>query len=122
TNETDCQRISPLLRCWRCTIHCSRSAASAHLSRSEVHMRARDRLAQNLAESRQRREQEERQRRNQVIAEFGADPQAMADEILRYRHGLKQLADAVDLMQRGVPFFAIVGSGALWKPKSEESG
>src|SRR5262249_38569153 len=31
TNETDCHLISPLCRYWRCTIHWSRSAASAHL-------------------------------------------------------------------------------------------
>src|SRR6516165_9573596 len=31
TNETDFQSIWPLRMAWRCTIHCSLSAASAHL-------------------------------------------------------------------------------------------
>jgi hypothetical protein len=43
----------------------------------------------------------------------------MAEEILRYRHGVAQLAGAVDLMQRGAPFFAILRPGPLWKPKSD---
>jgi hypothetical protein len=82
-------------------------------------MRQSDRWAQHLAASGQKRRQEEQRRRDQVLAEFGGNPQAMADEILRYRHGLVQLAGAVDLMQRGAPFFAILRPGPLWKPNSD---
>jgi hypothetical protein len=81
-------------------------------------MRARDRLAQNLTELRCRRERDEQRNRDQIVAEFGGNPQAMVDEILRYRRGLVQLVDAVDLMQRGAPFFAILRPG-LWKPNSD---
>jgi hypothetical protein len=74
-------------------------------------MRAHDRVA----ELRSRRERDERWDRDQVIGEFGGDSQAMADEILRLRHGVRQISDAVDLIQRGAPFFGILRPGPYWK-------
>ena len=59
-------------------------------------MRARDRLAQRRVEHKQARDREEAQRRDQVLTEFGGEPQALAEEILRLRHGLAQLADAIE--------------------------
>jgi len=82
-------------------------------------MRARNRLAQNLAELRCRREQDEQRCRDQVIAESGGDLQAMADEILRYRCGLSLLAKGIDWMKSGAPF-AMLPPGPLWKPKPEK--
>jgi hypothetical protein len=38
---------------------------------------------------------------HRVIAEFDGDLHAMAAEILRCRHGLAQIADAIDWMQAG---------------------
>jgi hypothetical protein len=83
-------------------------------------MRARDRLALNLAELRHRREQDEQRDRDQVVAEFGGDPQAMADEILRLRHGMSLLAKGVDWVKSGAPF-AMLPPGPLWKPKPEKA-
>jgi hypothetical protein len=48
---------------------------------------AAQRRAQHFAEF--KREQEEQERRDQVIAEFGGDPQAMAAEILRWCRGIR---------------------------------
>jgi hypothetical protein len=45
-------------------------------------MQARDRLAQNLADLPRRMAQEDRQNQDRVIAEFGGNPRAVADEIL----------------------------------------
>jgi hypothetical protein len=67
-------------------------------------MRARDRLAQDLAECRQRREQGEQCDRDRVIAEFGDDPQRLADEILRHRCVLKHLAQALAWAAQGESF------------------
>jgi len=78
-------------------------------------MRAYDRLAERRAEERER--QQERQR-DQVLAEFGDDSWRMADEILRLRHGLAQLAEAIDWMKKGAPF-GMIRPGPYWKPKSE---
>jgi hypothetical protein len=75
----------------------------------------RDRLEQNLAACRRQREQEEQQRRDQVVAEFGGDLNAMADEILRYRHGLAQVAEAIGWMKSGAPFAMIPPGPAMKK-------
>jgi hypothetical protein len=83
-------------------------------------MRARDQLAQRWAEHKQTRDREGAQRRDQVIAEFGGDPQALAEEILRLRHGLSLLAKGIDWMKKSAPF-AMIPPGPLWKPKSEEA-
>jgi hypothetical protein len=69
-----------------------------------------------IAEIKQEREHEEQERRDAVIAEFGGDLQALADEILRYRHSLALVARTIDWMQRGAPF-GIVNPGPYWKPK-----
>ena len=74
----------------------------------------RDRLAQNLAELRCRREQDEQRDRDQVIAVFGGDHQAMADEILRYRRGLSLLGQGINWMKSGAPF-AMLPPGPHWK-------
>jgi hypothetical protein len=57
-----------------------------------------------LVELRQQREQEEQPDRDQVVAEFGADPQRLADEILRHRGVLKNLAQALAWAAQGEPF------------------
>jgi hypothetical protein len=77
---------------------------------------AAERRAQHFAEHKQQREQKDQARRDQVIAKFNNDPQAMAAEILRCRHGLAQVADAIDWMQAGAPFITM-GPGPHWKPK-----
>jgi hypothetical protein len=83
-------------------------------------MRARDQLAQRWAEHKEARDREEARRRDQVIAEFDGDLRALADEILRLRHGMTQLADAIDWMKKGGPF-VMLSPGPLWKPKPEEA-
>jgi hypothetical protein len=77
-------------------------------------MRASDQAAQNRATYRQQREEQEQRRRDEVVAEFGGSLERMADEILRCRHAVKQLADAVGWMQKGAPF-AVVGPGPHWR-------
>ena len=52
----------------------------------------------------QRREQGEQCDRDRVIAEFGGDPQRLADEILRHRCVLKHLAQALAWAAQGEPF------------------
>jgi len=74
-------------------------------------MRAPDRLA--------RMAEEDRQNQDRILAEFGDDPRAMADEILRLRHGLARLAEAISLMQQGAPF-AMIRPGPYGKPKAEQ--
>jgi hypothetical protein len=83
-------------------------------------MRARDRLAQRLADLPRRMAEEDRQKQDQVLAEFGGDPRAMADESLRLRHGLARLAEAISLMQQGAPF-AMIRPGPYGKPKAEQA-
>jgi hypothetical protein len=63
-----------------------------------MRLTAAERRAQQFVEFKREREQEEQERRAQVIAEFNGDPQAMATEILRCRHGLAQIADAIGWM------------------------
>jgi hypothetical protein len=60
--------------------------------------------AARLVELRQQREQEEHCDRDQVVAEFGADPQRLADEILRHRRVLKHLVQALAWAAQGEPF------------------
>jgi hypothetical protein len=76
-------------------------------------------MAQRRAEHKQARDREEAQRRDRVLAEFGGNPWGMADEILRLRHGLAQLADAIEWMKKGAPF-AMIAPGP-WEPKPEEA-
>src|SRR5262249_61302145 len=82
------------------------SIQSCYAPDSEVLMRARDRLVQALADLPRRMAEEDRQNQDRVIAEFGGDMQAMAAEVLRLRHGLARLAEAIRLIQRGAPLFA----------------
>ena len=60
--------------------------------------------ASRITAHRQQREQAEQQCRDQVVAEFGADPQRLADEILRHRRVLKHLTQAVAWAAQGEPF------------------
>ena len=60
--------------------------------------------ASRIIAHRQQREREEQRDRDQVIAEFGADPQRLADEILRHRRVLKHLAQALAWAAQGEPF------------------
>jgi hypothetical protein len=81
---------------------------------------AAEQRAKRFAEFKREREQEEQQHRDAVIAEFHGDPQAMATEILRTRHGLAQIADAVEWMREGAPFITM-GPGPHWKPAGDDS-
>jgi len=83
-------------------------------------MRARDSLAQRLVDLPRQMAEEDRQNQDRVIVEFGGDPRAMADEILRLRHGLARLAEAISLMQQGAPF-AMIRPGPYGKPKAEQA-
>jgi hypothetical protein len=71
-----------------------------------------------LTEIRQERGQEDQEHRDQVIAEFDGDPNAMADEILRYRHSLALVARAIDWVRRGAPF-GIINPGPHWRPAGQ---
>jgi hypothetical protein len=77
----------------------------------------RPRQAEQFAAFQQQRDQEEQERRDKVVAEFGGDPRMMADEILRYRRSLAQIADGIDWMRAGAPFITM-GPGPYWKPGS----
>jgi hypothetical protein len=50
-----------------------------------------------------------------MIRKFGGDPHALAAEILRYRHSLKQMADAIDWTRQGAPF-GVIPPGPYWGP------
>jgi hypothetical protein len=80
-------------------------------------MRARDSLALRLADLPRRMAEEDRQNQDQVIAEFGGDAAAMADEILCLRRGLKVIADAVGLAQKSAPV-ALIRPGPYWRPRA----
>jgi len=83
--------------------------------------RTAERRAEQWAEHRRQRDEEERQSRVMVITEFDAgDPeatlQALAGEILKYRLALRQLARAVGLADAGAPF-GVFGPGPYWRPR-----
>jgi hypothetical protein len=67
---------------------------------------ASEQRAQHFTEHRRQREHEEQQRRDAVIAEFNGDLQALANEIVHYRHCVRQLADAVEWTKAGHWFIA----------------
>jgi HAMP domain-containing protein len=74
-------------------------------------------LAKRWAESRHRREEEERRQRVMVITEFDAgDPEAtmhaMAGEILEYRRAVGLLAKAIGWTGASAPF-ALIAPGPL---------
>ena len=54
-----------------------------------------------------------------MTVEFGGNPQAMADEILRLRYGLAQLAEA-NWMKLGAPF-VMMPPGPYRKSKPEQA-
>ena len=60
--------------------------------------------------------QQEQRDRDEVVAEFGDDSRAMADEILALRRGLKVIAEAVGLAQQGAPV-ALVRPGPYWRSR-----
>jgi hypothetical protein len=89
---------------------------------------ARKQLAEQWAERRRQRDEEERRQRVMVITEFDAgDPEAtlhaLADEILKDRLALRLLAKAIGWADAGAPFALIApgpltGSGARsWSSK-----
>ena len=73
--------------------------------------------ASRITAHRQQCEQAEQQCRDQVLAEFGGDSRAMADEIVRLRNGLSLLAEAVDWVQKSAPV-ALVRPGPYWRPRA----
>jgi len=82
---------------------------------------ARKQREERWAEYQRQREEEERRRRVTVITEFDASNpeatmQAMADEILRFRYCVRQLADAVELTPAGAEF-GLFRPGPSWRPK-----
>jgi hypothetical protein len=68
---------------------------------------ADERRARHTREYIQKHKLEERQRRDAIIAEFSDDKDRMADEILRYRHCVRQLTDALDWINLGASFIAL---------------
>jgi hypothetical protein len=82
--------------------------------------------AEQWAEQRRQREEEEWQSRVMVITEFDAgDPEAtmhaLADEILRFRLCLRQIADAIELTCAGAEF-GLIRPGPSWRPKRTSEG
>ena len=63
----------------------------------------------------QRRDEENQALVDEVIAEFGGNADAMAQEILYWRSRMRQLVDVVGKIESEEPF-AIIGAGPLWKP------
>ena len=79
---------------------------------------AKKQRAEQWAELRRQREEEDRRQRVMVITEFDArDPEAslhaLADEILRYRRALRLLATAIGWASAGAPFGLFPG-GAIF--------
>jgi hypothetical protein len=62
-----------------------------------------------LAELRQQEERERQRQRDEVRAELGDDPDRLADEILRLRHGVRQSGRRAAWLQDGLPFIAFLG-------------
>ena len=70
---------------------------------------ARKQLAEQWAEHRRQRDEEERRQRVMVVTEFDAGApdatmHALADEILKYRRALQLLAKAIGWADAGAPF------------------
>jgi hypothetical protein len=86
---------------------------------------ARKQQAEQWAEYRRQRDEEERRSRVTVITEFDAgDPEAtmhaLADEILKYRRAVRLLAKAIGWAEAGAPF-GLIGPGPLWRPRADTS-
>jgi hypothetical protein len=87
---------------------------------------ARKQRAEQWAEHRRRRDEEERQCRMTVIAEFDAgSPEAtlhaLAGEILKYRRAVKLLAKAIGWADAGSSF-AVISPGPYWRPRRASDG
>jgi len=87
---------------------------------------ARKQQVEQWTEYRRQREEEDRQQRVMVIAEFDArDPEAtlhaLADEILRFRLCVRQLADAIELTRAGAGF-GLIRPGPYWRPRRTSDG
>jgi hypothetical protein len=87
---------------------------------------ARKQRAEQWAEHRRQRDEDERQSRVMVIKEFDAgDPEAtmhaLADEILKYRRAVRLLAKAIGWTSAGSPF-GLVGPDPLWRPRRTSEG
>jgi hypothetical protein len=87
---------------------------------------AKKQRAEQWAEHRRQREEEDRRQRVTLITEFDAgDPEAtmhaMATEILRYRHCVRQLADAIGWTSIGAPF-GLIRPGPYWRPRRTIDG
>jgi hypothetical protein len=82
---------------------------------------AAERVRSHRLVAQQQQKQEQQERLDHVVAEFNGDLHAMAKEILRYRHAVKQMADAIGWMQTGAPF-ANIGPGPYWQrpPRARE--
>ena len=82
---------------------------------------ARKQLAEQWAEHRRQRDEEDRQQRVMVITEFDAgDPEAtmhaLAAEILEYRRAMRLLVEAIGWAGAGAPF-ALIAPGPHWRPR-----
>jgi HAMP domain-containing protein len=83
--------------------------------------RAAEVRAEQWAESRRQREEEDQRQRVMVITEFDAGDaeatmHAMATEILRFRLCVRQFADAIELTRAGAEF-GLLRPGPSWRPK-----
>lgn len=70
-------------------------------------MKKQPSVANRWADFMRSRSLEEQQRRDAVIAEFDGDARSMAAEIIRLRHGVGQLADAIGWIKDGRQFVAM---------------
>jgi hypothetical protein len=79
------------------------------------------RRARRVREAGEQREQQRQAEIDAVIAEFGGDTDAsatlirMAQALLSYRHWLRQLVDAGEMVRQGKPF-VVMGPGPYWEP------
>src|SRR5262249_33168685 len=92
-----------------------------HVRMGLIRMPKQHWMLERLAECRRQRDEEERRQRVMVITEFDAgDPEAtmhaMAAEILRYRHCVRQLADAIGWTNARAPF-VVMPPGRDWRPR-----
>jgi hypothetical protein len=102
--------------------HAKRPALGRSISRAKAipaACTARHQRPQSFAEFTWQREQKEQERRSRMIEEFNSDPHAMAAEILRYRRGLAQVADAIDWIHVGEPFVTL-GPGPVLNDREIE--
>src|SRR5262249_2726159 len=82
---------------------------------------ARKQRAEQWADHRRRRDEDERRQRVMVITEFDTgDPEAtmhaLADELLKYRRAIRLLAKAIGWAGAGAPF-ALIAPGPYWRPR-----